>query len=143
MSLAKHLRDSIRVAGPLSVSQFIRASLLHPLGGYYMKQDVFGTRGDFVTGPEISQLLGELLGVWFASLGAKKFNFVELGPGRGTLMRDLLVTIDQFPTLRDRVKGVHLVEASPFLKQMQANLLAPGKDKLSVPLYTAEGFISD
>lgn len=58
--LAKHIRDQIKIGGSLSVAQFMRSALTHPLGGYYMKGDVFGAAGDFTTSPEISQMFGEV-----------------------------------------------------------------------------------
>ena len=70
--------------------------LSHPVHGYYMKptHPVFGARGDFVTSPEISQVFGEVLALWmigrWMSAGSKPFRIVELGPGRGTLMDDML-----------------------------------------------------
>ncbi|KAJ3208010.1 Diphthamide biosynthesis protein 2 [Entophlyctis luteolus] len=122
-----------QVAGPLSTAQFMRLALTHPTGGYYMKQDVFGPRGDFVTSPEISQMFGELIGVWLVAhwqqIGSpKKFNIVELGPGRGTLMSDLLRTVTQFDSFTRGINSVNLVEASPYLRAMQSKLLT-GEDK--------------
>ncbi|KAJ3298151.1 hypothetical protein HK104_011144 [Borealophlyctis nickersoniae] len=109
----------------------MRAALTHPLGGYYMKGDVFGTEGDFITSPEISQVFGELIGIWFITqwqaLGSpKKIQFVELGPGRGTLISDMLRTLGQFKNVQEAITGVHLVEASPHLRGIQGEKLAPG-----------------
>ncbi|KAI9207324.1 S-adenosyl-L-methionine-dependent methyltransferase [Polychytrium aggregatum] len=126
--LAKHIKDTIKIAGPLSVGQYIRQALTHPLGGYYMKGDVFGVQGDFTTSPEISQMFGELVGVWFitqyqALNGPDKIQLVELGPGRGTLMSDILRTLETFPFLHNKIEAIHLVEASPHLKRVQAKAL--------------------
>ena len=78
----------------------MRMCLTSDLGGYYTSsqegRDQFGTKGDFITSPEISQIFGELIGVWFVaqwiSQGKKKegIEFIEIGPGRGTLMDDIL-----------------------------------------------------
>ncbi|KAI8922037.1 S-adenosyl-L-methionine-dependent methyltransferase, partial [Powellomyces hirtus] len=116
--------------GPLSVAQFMRSALTHPLGGYYMKRDVFGAAGDFITSPEISQMFGELVGIWFIThwqtLGSPKdIQIVELGPGRGTLMSDMLRALGHFPQIHGSIRGVHMVDASPHLRQMQATKLAP------------------
>ncbi|TPX63202.1 hypothetical protein SpCBS45565_g06797 [Spizellomyces sp. 'palustris'] len=107
----------------------MRSSLTHPLGGYYMKGDVFGAAGDFTTSPEISQMFGELVAVWFVTqwqaLGSpKNIQLVELGPGRGTLMSDMLRALGHFDYVYSTIRGVHLVEASPFLRRVQAEKLA-------------------
>ncbi|KAJ3001106.1 hypothetical protein HKX48_003056, partial [Thoreauomyces humboldtii] len=129
--VSKHIRDQIKFGGPISVANFMRSALTHPEGGYYMKEDVFGARGDFTTSPEISQMFGELVGIWFIthwqSLGSPKdVRIVELGPGRGTLMADVLRTLAQFPSFHKTIRGVHMVDASPFLRTMQAQTVAPG-----------------
>ncbi|KAI9347938.1 S-adenosyl-L-methionine-dependent methyltransferase [Zopfochytrium polystomum] len=103
----------------------MRQALTLPEMGYYMKGDVFGKSGDFVTSPEISQLFGEMIGVWlvshWSSIGQpSKVRLVELGPGRGTLMLDILSTVQQLPGLRDAVESIHLIDASPFLRRKQA-----------------------
>ncbi|KAJ3029879.1 UNVERIFIED_CONTAM: hypothetical protein HDU68_010766, partial [Siphonaria sp. JEL0065] len=103
------------------------------MGGYYMKQDVFGTKGDFITSPEISQMFGELVGVWFVAqwkqMGSpSKFNIVELGPGRGTLMSDMLRTVTQFNDFTRAINSVNMVEASPYLRGVQSKLLT-GSDE--------------
>lgn len=90
-SLTDILTSQILTRGPLSVAEFMRQALSHPHLGYYMTRDVFGQRGDFTTSPEISQLFGELLGVWCVAMWQQMgqpdhVELVELGPGRGTLM---------------------------------------------------------
>ncbi|KAJ3196594.1 NADH dehydrogenase [ubiquinone] complex I, assembly factor 7 [Irineochytrium annulatum] len=120
----------MQVSGPLSVAQYMRQALTHPLGGYYMKGNVFGRAGDFTTSPEISQMFGEVLAVWYIAqwqaMGEPdSVKLVELGPGRGTLMSDILRTSSQFEKYWSAVKSVHLVEASPGLREVQAKLLEP------------------
>ncbi|KAF9359283.1 NADH dehydrogenase [ubiquinone] complex I, assembly factor 7 [Mortierella sp. AD094] len=126
--LAKHIRDSIKIQGPMSVSHFMRQVLVNPLSGYYMKGDVFGAQGDFVTSPEISQMFGELLGIWFLvqwqNIGKpSKVQIAELGPGRGTLMMDMLRAASRFKEFRNSISGVHLIEASPGLRRVQRERL--------------------
>ncbi|EMD34005.1 hypothetical protein CERSUDRAFT_141431 [Gelatoporia subvermispora B] len=106
--------------------------LSHPIEGYYMKSSnpIFGTRGDFITSPEISQVFGELVGIWFLSQWmhhgkSRGIRLVELGPGRGTLMSDILRVMWQFPAARAAVKAIHLVETSPHLRTAQEATLRP------------------
>ena len=89
------IRETIAAEGPMRLDRYMGLCLGHPQHGYYMARDPFGEGGDFVTAPEISQVFGELVGVWCASawqtMGTPgAFNLVELGPGRGTLMADIL-----------------------------------------------------
>ncbi|KAF9329796.1 NADH dehydrogenase [ubiquinone] complex I, assembly factor 7 [Podila minutissima] len=112
----------------MSVSHFMRQVLVNPLSGYYMKGDVFGTQGDFITSPEISQMFGELLGIWFLiqwqNIGKpSRVQLVELGPGRGTLMMDMLRAASRFKEFKKAISGVHLVEASPGLRKLQRQTL--------------------
>ncbi|KAI8911649.1 S-adenosyl-L-methionine-dependent methyltransferase [Gorgonomyces haynaldii] len=101
----------------MSVNKYIKSCLVHPLGGYYTARDVFGTKGDFTTSPEISQMFGEMIGIFFVNAWKKQsFSMLELGPGRGTLLQDVLRTMQQF---KMTPKTVHLVEQSPFLREMQ------------------------
>ncbi|KAG0367084.1 S-adenosyl-L-methionine-dependent methyltransferase [Gamsiella multidivaricata] len=126
--LAKHIRDSIKIQGPMSVAHFMRQVLVNPLSGYYMQGDVFGTQGDFITSPEISQMFGELLGIWFLvqwqNIGKpSRVQIAELGPGRGTLMMDMLRVASRFKEFRKAITGVHLIEASPGLRKVQRETL--------------------
>ncbi|KAF8962814.1 NADH dehydrogenase [ubiquinone] complex I, assembly factor 7 [Entomortierella lignicola] len=112
----------------MSVSHFMRQVLVNPLSGYYMKGDVFGAQGDFITSPEISQMFGELLGIWFLvqwqNIGKpSKIQIAELGPGRGTLMMDMLRAASRFKEFRTAISGVHLIEASPGLRRVQREKL--------------------
>ncbi|THH15964.1 hypothetical protein EW146_g4596 [Bondarzewia mesenterica] len=115
--------------GPISFAHYMHLCLSHPTEGYYMNPSnaVFGSKGDFITSPDISQLFGELVAVWFMSryLEAardKAMRLVELGPGRGTLMDDMLRTLSQLRSL-DKVKHVHLVETSSALRKTQEQRL--------------------
>lgn len=118
----------IQNEGPLPVSRYMALALGHPRHGYYMTRDPFGREGDFTTAPEISQMFGELLGLWAAHLwqamGApSRFRLVELGPGRGTLMADVLRATRIVPGFHGAL-SVHLVETSPVLRARQAETLS-------------------
>ncbi|KAL0078765.1 S-adenosyl-L-methionine-dependent methyltransferase [Phycomyces blakesleeanus] len=109
----------------------MRQVLVNPLSGYYMHNDVFGTKGDFITSPEISQMFGELSGIWYLTewmrLGRPaKTQIIEFGPGRGTLMKDMLRALERFPYFYKTLTGIHLVEASPGLRKMQRAALVEG-----------------
>lgn len=107
------------------------------VGGYYTSKpegrDQFGQKGDFITSPEISQVFGELIGIWFLTewmAQGRKSNgveLVEIGPGRGTLMDDMLRTIKNFKPMVSALEAVYMVEASPSLRDSQKDLLC-GKD---------------
>src|SRR5947207_11108778 len=88
------LRARIEREGPLPVDAYMRACLADPEHGYWQRADTIGAGGDFITAPEISQVFGELIGLWCAvvwqSMGSPDpLRLIELGPGRGTLMRDV------------------------------------------------------
>ena len=123
----REISSHIRFHGPLSVKEFMTVALTHPKYGYYMRRDVFGRAGDFVTSPEVSQTFGELLGIWcvasWQQLGSPPaVRLAELGPGRGTLMADLLRATAVFPKFHAAL-SVHMVEASPHLRGMQRQRL--------------------
>lgn len=125
--LLEHLRGLIRAGGPLTVEHYMEVALWHPQWGYYATHSPVGARGDFVTAPEISQVFGELIGLWLADLwqrsGAPDPVIVcELGPGKGTLMADLLRAAATVPAFRRAIR-VHLVEASTTLRAVQADAL--------------------
>ena len=119
----------IRESGPLSVSEFMTLCLLDPVDGYYPTRDPLGAGGDFVTAPEISQMFGEALGLWviqsWQDIGRPdRFNLVELGPGRGVMMSDILKVLRLDPACRSAAQ-VTLIEASAALQAVQAKTLGP------------------
>jgi SAM-dependent MidA family methyltransferase len=127
--LTEVLMDRIRALGPLTIAEYMAECLLHPQYGYYTTQPPFGAEGDFVTAPEISQMFGELIGLclaqsWLDQGAPERFALVELGPGRGTLMVDILRAtqgVPRFPQAAD----IHLIEASDRLRAVQAETLKP------------------
>lgn len=130
-TLAAHIKGLIRADGPISVAEYMRIALTGRADSYYMRGEAFGAAGDFVTAPEISQIFGELIGLWcvdtWRQLGEpERFSLVELGPGRGTLMKDALRAARVAPGFL-RAASIALVEASPTLRrrQHQALLGAP------------------
>ncbi|KAG1682055.1 Protein arginine methyltransferase NDUFAF7, mitochondrial [Nymphon striatum] len=125
--LLKQLEAKLRLTGPITIADYMKEVLVNPVQGYYMSKDVFGPRGDFVTSPEISQIFGELIAVWFLlewkKMGeCKPLHIIELGPGRGTLSSDLLRVISKYSDLSKHV-SLHFVEVSPHLRAMQEELL--------------------
>ncbi|CAI5473967.1 unnamed protein product [Closterium sp. Yama58-4] len=127
--MVEHIRSMIRFrGGPISVADYMEQVLTSSsAGGYYMHRDVFGREGDFITSPEISQMFGEMVAVWammtWQQLGAPaRVRLVELGPGRGTLMADLLRSSAKFTPFSAAVE-VHLVEVSPALRRLQWSAL--------------------
>jgi len=126
--LADLIIRRIRATGPLTIAEFMAEALQHPRLGYYATRDPLGAAGDFITAPEVSQVFGELIGLWCADLWAKMGRpdpvlLVELGPGRGTLMADALRALAVAPDFR-RALRAHLVETSPALRLLQAKALA-------------------
>jgi NADH dehydrogenase [ubiquinone] 1 alpha subcomplex assembly factor 7 len=125
--LDAEIRRLIGVAGPMPIAEYMRLCLTHPQYGYYVNRDPLGSGGDFVTSPEISQMFGELIGLWMGSvwqqMGApENVRIIELGPGRGTLMHDALRAAKIVKGFRDALV-VHLVEISPALQQVQQHML--------------------
>src|SRR5262245_19277820 len=122
------LRERIRREGPMRVDAYMAACLADPVHGYWNKPHSIGADGDFITAPEISQVFGELLGLWAATtwqgMGQPApVRLIELGPGRGTLMRDALRAAELVTPFRAAL-SVHLIEKSPALRGMQRALLA-------------------
>jgi SAM-dependent MidA family methyltransferase len=128
--LEAEIRRRITVAGAMPVTQYMSLCLTHPQHGYYMRRDPIGARGDFITAPEISQMFGELIGLWTMAVWTimgepENVRLIELGPGRGTLMVDLLRAAHAMPAFRKAVV-VHLVEISPELEERQRRALGGG-----------------
>jgi len=125
--VARRLTRLISERGPISVADFMEIALGDPDGGYYATRDPFGVDGDFTTAPEISQMFGELIGLWCADtwrrIGApEQFALIELGPGRGTLMADALRAIAGLPDCL-AAAHIHLIETSPTLRDAQQKTL--------------------
>lgn len=126
--VVRHLKNLIRADGPITIAEFMRVALTARGDSYYRNRDPLGAAGDFVTAPEVSQIFGELIGLWCADvwrgLGApKRFALVELGPGRGTLMKDALRAARIVPGFLDGVSVV-LVEVSEALRRVQRDALS-------------------
>ncbi|GLQ20138.1 class I SAM-dependent methyltransferase [Algimonas porphyrae] len=126
--LSARIKAQIADTGPINVAEYMTLCLLDPVDGYYPTRDPLGSDGDFITAPEISQMFGECLGLWIVQswqdLGRpKRFNLVELGPGRGVMMSDMLKAVALEPACRKAVQ-VTLVEASAALQAVQARSLA-------------------
>lgn len=121
--IAKHIKQN----GPMPLGQFIEYAMTHPEYGYYTNNDPLGSAGDFTTAPEISQIFGELIGAWIVDiwmqLGQPAFNLIECGPGRGTLMADIM-------RIGSSVKGftectnIHLIETQSVLRDKQEESLS-------------------
>lgn len=127
-ALEAELIGLIREEGPMPVSRYMALCLGHPRHGYYMTRDPFGVAGDFTTAPEISQMFGELIALWAANVwqamgSPAAIRLIELGPGRGTLMADVLRVATGLPAFHAAL-SVHLVETSPALRAAQGRTLA-------------------
>ncbi|WP_134678802.1 class I SAM-dependent methyltransferase [Paracoccus ravus] len=125
--LARLIAARIRLSGPLRLDEYMQLCLLHPEHGYYATRDPFGAAGDFTTAPEISQMFGEMIGLalaqsWLDQGAPSPFVLAEIGPGRGTLMADILRTIRAVPGMREAAQ-VTLIEASPHLRKIQREKL--------------------
>ncbi|MFN3577104.1 MAG: class I SAM-dependent methyltransferase [Tabrizicola sp.] len=126
--LARLIAERIRETGPITVADYMAECLLHPVHGYYTTRDPFGAAGDFTTAPEISQMFGELFGLalaqaWVDRGAPDPFILAEPGPGRGTLMADVLRATRGVPGFHAALRLV-MVEASPRLRAAQAERLA-------------------
>ena len=122
-ALADLLKRRIATTGPITLADYMSEALLHPEHGYYTTRDPLGATGDFVTSPEISQMFGEMIGLCLAQAwmdqGRPNGVLAELGPGRGTLMQDILRATKGVAGFHDAL-DLHLVEASPVLRAAQS-----------------------
>jgi SAM-dependent MidA family methyltransferase len=124
-ALGEKIKAIIQANGPISVTDFFSLCLADPEYGYYRTREPFGLSGDFVTAPEVSQLFGEMIGVfvvhaWQRHGTPADVRLVEIGPGRGTMMADMLRVISRLaPPLFEATKA-HLVETSERLRTMRA-----------------------
>jgi NADH dehydrogenase [ubiquinone] 1 alpha subcomplex assembly factor 7 len=121
------IREEIKADGPMTLARFMDLALQHPEYGYYRTRDPLGLAGDFVTSPEISQMFGEMIGLWASDLwrGMGKpdsFMLFELGPGRGTLMQDALRATRRIEGFHKALK-LYLLESSPVLRKQQGEKL--------------------
>ena len=135
LPLETEIRRRIAVAGPMPVAEYMALCLADSEHGYYTTRDPLGARGDFITAPEVSQMFGEMIGLWMAATwkqmgSTENLRIIELGPGRGTMMKDALRAAKVMP---DFLKAVvlHLVEISPALEAQQQRTLEP----LSMPMF--------
>ena len=129
--LERLLVELIAAEGPLRIDRYMSLCLGHPQHGYYITRDPLGDRGDFITAPEVSQVFGELIGIWAVGAWAAmeqpdRFNLVELGPGRGTLMADILRTGRKAAPPFAAAAQIHLVETSPALRVRQREAVGEG-----------------
>lgn len=125
--LEAKLRRRIALEGPITVAGYWAQCLFDPHHGYYTTRIPIGSAGDFTTAPEISQMFGEMLAAWW--LATSRENniapaLVEIGPGRGTLMADMLRTLAKLDPALKHELPVHMVEVSPRLTKMQQEMLA-------------------
>jgi NADH dehydrogenase [ubiquinone] 1 alpha subcomplex assembly factor 7 len=126
--LLSDIKRLIKTAGPMPVWRYMQLCLTHPTHGYYVSRDPLGREGDFITAPEVSQMFGELLGLWAASVwkamdSPPQIQLIELGPGRGTMMVDALRALRVLPPLYQAL-SVHLVEINPVLLEKQKAALS-------------------
>ncbi len=117
--ITKHIKSS----GPLPLAEYMHWCMADPKDGYYANQEAIGAKGDFITAPEISQMFGEMIGIWavetWEALGKPSpFNLAELGPGKGTLMQDLLRIGNAVPEFLDAAQ-VQMIETSEKLIDAQ------------------------
>ncbi|MDO9608079.1 MAG: SAM-dependent methyltransferase [Brevundimonas sp.] len=126
-TLKTRLAREIALTGPMTVADYVTRCLHDPKGGYYASRPALGEGGDFITAPLVSQMFGELIGLWAVEtwnrLGApERFRLVEVGPGDGTLMSDALRAARLVPGFLEACDLV-LIEPSPPLRELQAKAL--------------------
>jgi NADH dehydrogenase [ubiquinone] 1 alpha subcomplex assembly factor 7 len=130
--LQSEIKKLIKSSGPMPVWRYMELCLMHPQHGYYISRDPLGREGDFTTAPEVSQMFGELLGLWAASVwkamgSPSLLRLVELGPGRGTMIADALRALRVLPPLYQML-NIHLVEINPVLRDKQKATLSAARN---------------
>jgi NADH dehydrogenase [ubiquinone] 1 alpha subcomplex assembly factor 7 len=129
--LLSEIKKLIKSSGPMPVWRYMELCLTHPRHGYYVSRDPLGREGDFTTAPEVSQMFGELLGLWAASVwklmgSPSELRLIELGPGRGTMMADALRALRVLPPLYQML-DIHLIEINPALRAKQKAALSAAR----------------
>lgn len=127
-ALPPHIAEIIKKRGPISIAEYMELALQHPEHGYYKKGDPLGLGGDFITSPEISQMFGEMIGLWCADVWRQmgrpsRLALAEFGPGRGTLMQDALRATAKISGFHDAL-NLFLLESSETLQATQHEKLA-------------------
>ena len=127
INLTELIKNSIIKKNGISLSEYMKMCMTHPKYGYYTKKYPIGFKGDFITSPEISQMFGELIGLWIVKVWMdhgkpSNFSLVELGPGNGTLMAAILRATKNIPEFHKSLK-ITLVEISPALQKLQKKVL--------------------
>jgi len=123
----KKIKQIIEKEGSITIARFMETAMYNSECGYYIHSSPIGKDGDFITAPEISQLFGEMVGIYYANkwinMGQpKKFNLVELGPGKATLMIDLLRATKHIPGFHEACQ-IHLVDTNEYLIELQKEAL--------------------
>jgi NADH dehydrogenase [ubiquinone] 1 alpha subcomplex assembly factor 7 len=136
--LQKRIFEHIKQNGPITVDHYLNMALYDPKDGYYFKEGIIGRNGDFITSPEITQIFGELIAIfiidqWSNIDSTYDLHIIECGPGRGTLIYDILTTLKQYNIVYERTH-IHLVEISPYLKKIQQEKL---KNYQNIQWYTS------
>lgn len=132
--LGELIVDKVRSEGPIPISDYMELCLGQPHHGYYMTRDPLGNSGDFITAPEVSQMFGELIGLWCADTwrsmdSPNPLRLVEMGPGRGTLMSDALSAANKVMPKFAGAAEIHLIEMSPVLRDVQRVALSHSRPK--------------
>ncbi|MFA4995112.1 MAG: SAM-dependent methyltransferase [Bdellovibrionales bacterium] len=126
-ALENVIRDIIATQGAISMAAYMELAMMHPVYGYYRTHEPLGREGDFITSPEVSQLFGEMLGVWcveaWKEIGSPdSFALVEFGPGRGTMMQDILRSTAKVGGFH-AAKKLYLVDSNETLRKLQQEAL--------------------